>query len=136
MYVESICASVGFREVGVYSTHVDACCSSSAAVYRQLLNSRATMLTPAAAAAAAATATAVFCRYGGGKAGMSDTLVGGLWVADALFAFARAGAKGFHLHCKWLLQKKTDHNKYSHCVAGLEAMFAATHKNCQVKLQT
>lgn len=29
---------------------------------------------------------------------MSDTLVGGLWVADALFAFAKAGAKAFHLH--------------------------------------
>jgi hypothetical protein len=41
------------------------------------------------------------CRYGGGKVGMSDTLVGGLWVADALFAFARAGAKGFHLHCEY-----------------------------------
>lgn len=36
--------------------------------------------------------------YGGGKVNMSDTLIGGLWVADALFAFARAGAKGFHLH--------------------------------------
>lgn len=37
-------------------------------------------------------------RYGGGRPGMSDTLVGGLWVADALFAFAKAGAKAFHLH--------------------------------------
>eukprot|EP00882_Tetradesmus_deserticola_P012264 GHRQ01012998.1.p1 GENE.GHRQ01012998.1~~GHRQ01012998.1.p1 ORF type:complete len:237 (+),score=52.89 GHRQ01012998.1:871-1581(+) len=29
---------------------------------------------------------------------MSDTLVGGVWVPDALFAFARAGAKGLHMH--------------------------------------
>lgn len=29
---------------------------------------------------------------------MSDTMVGALWVADALFAFGLAGAKAFHLH--------------------------------------
>jgi hypothetical protein len=50
-------------------------------------------------------AVTVSCRYGGGKTGMSDTLVGGLWVADALFAFARAGAKGFHLHCEFPLRR-------------------------------
>lgn len=38
------------------------------------------------------------CSYGGGRKGLSDTLAGGLWVADALFAFANAGARGFHLH--------------------------------------
>jgi hypothetical protein len=36
--------------------------------------------------------------YGGGRANLSDTLVGALWVADALFAFSSAGAKAFHLH--------------------------------------
>lgn len=30
--------------------------------------------------------------------GLSDTVVGAFWVADALFAFANAGAKAFHLH--------------------------------------
>jgi hypothetical protein len=38
------------------------------------------------------------CRYGGGRAGLSDTMAGTLWVADALFAFASAGARAFHLH--------------------------------------
>ncbi|WIA22326.1 hypothetical protein OEZ85_004640 [Tetradesmus obliquus] len=36
--------------------------------------------------------------YGGGRPSLSDTLVGALWVADALFAFSDAGAVGFHLH--------------------------------------
>lgn len=39
-----------------------------------------------------------FCRYGGGRAGLSDTLVGALWVLDSLCEFAVAGATGFHLH--------------------------------------
>lgn len=30
--------------------------------------------------------------------GLSDTFTGAFWVADALFAFANAGASGFHLH--------------------------------------
>ncbi len=30
--------------------------------------------------------------------GLSDTFAGAFWVADALFAFANAGAAGFHLH--------------------------------------
>jgi hypothetical protein len=30
--------------------------------------------------------------------GLSDTFTGAFWVADALFAFANAGANGFHLH--------------------------------------
>jgi hypothetical protein len=30
--------------------------------------------------------------------GLSDTYTGAFWVADALFAFANAGASGFHLH--------------------------------------
>lgn len=38
------------------------------------------------------------CRYGGGRVGLSDTYTGAFWVADALFAFANAGANGFHLH--------------------------------------
>jgi hypothetical protein len=37
-------------------------------------------------------------RYGGGRVGLSDTYTGAFWVADALFAFANAGASGFHLH--------------------------------------
>jgi len=36
--------------------------------------------------------------YGGGRSGLSDTMAGALWCADALFAFARAGASGFHFH--------------------------------------
>lgn len=36
--------------------------------------------------------------YGGGRPDLSDTLVGALWVTDALFAFSNAGAKAFHLH--------------------------------------
>jgi hypothetical protein len=36
--------------------------------------------------------------YGGGRAGFSETMVGTLWCADALFAFANAGATGFHFH--------------------------------------
>ena len=36
--------------------------------------------------------------YGGGRAGFSETMVGALWCADALFAFAQAGASGFHFH--------------------------------------
>ena len=38
------------------------------------------------------------CRYGGGRPGLSDTFTGAMWVADALFAFAQAGARAFHLH--------------------------------------
>lgn len=38
------------------------------------------------------------CRYGGGRADLSDTMAGTLWVADALFAFAANGARAFHLH--------------------------------------
>jgi len=38
------------------------------------------------------------CRYGGGRVGLSDTMTGAFWVADALFAFANAGARAFHLH--------------------------------------
>lgn len=37
-------------------------------------------------------------RYGGGRADLSDTMAGTLWVADALFAFAAGGARAFHLH--------------------------------------
>lgn len=40
----------------------------------------------------------MFCRYGGGRVGLSDTMTGAFWVADALFAFANAGARAFHLH--------------------------------------
>jgi len=36
--------------------------------------------------------------YGGGRAGLSDTMAGTLWVMDSLFAFSRAGARAFHLH--------------------------------------
>jgi hypothetical protein len=36
--------------------------------------------------------------YGGGRAGFSETMVGTLWCIDALMAFARAGAIGFHFH--------------------------------------
>jgi hypothetical protein len=36
--------------------------------------------------------------YGGGRAGLSDTVAGTMWCADALFAFANAGATGFHFH--------------------------------------
>ena len=36
--------------------------------------------------------------YGGGRSGLSDTMAGTLWCADALFAFANAGAEGFHFH--------------------------------------
>jgi hypothetical protein len=36
--------------------------------------------------------------YGGGRAGLSDTMAGTMWCADALFAFAQAGAVGFHFH--------------------------------------
>ncbi|WIA29580.1 hypothetical protein OEZ86_012072 [Tetradesmus obliquus] len=36
--------------------------------------------------------------YGGGRPALSDTMTGTLWVADALFEFALAGAAGFHLH--------------------------------------
>ena len=36
--------------------------------------------------------------YGGGRAGFSETMVGTLWCADALLAFAQAGAVGFHFH--------------------------------------
>ncbi|GBF97376.1 hypothetical protein Rsub_11023 [Raphidocelis subcapitata] len=36
--------------------------------------------------------------YGGGRAGLSDTMAGTVWCADALFAFAQAGASGFHFH--------------------------------------
>ncbi len=36
--------------------------------------------------------------YGGGRAGLSDTMAGTMWCADALFAFANAGASGFHFH--------------------------------------
>lgn len=41
---------------------------------------------------------AACCRYGGGRAGLSDTMAGTLWVTDALFAFAQGGARAFHLH--------------------------------------
>jgi hypothetical protein len=44
------------------------------------------------------TCSALHCRYGGGRPQLSDTITGALWVADALFEFARAGAAGFHLH--------------------------------------
>lgn len=37
-------------------------------------------------------------RYGGGRVGLSDTMVGTFWTIDALFAFANAGAVAFHLH--------------------------------------
>jgi hypothetical protein len=30
--------------------------------------------------------------------GLSDAMVGTFWTTDALFAFANAGALGFHLH--------------------------------------
>jgi hypothetical protein len=36
--------------------------------------------------------------YGAGRAGLSETMAGALWCADALFAFAQAGASGFHFH--------------------------------------
>lgn len=36
--------------------------------------------------------------YGGGRSGLSDTMAGALWCADALFAFASTGASGFHFH--------------------------------------
>eukprot|EP00878_Enallax_costatus_P013634 GHUV01014256.1.p1 GENE.GHUV01014256.1~~GHUV01014256.1.p1 ORF type:complete len:561 (+),score=79.37 GHUV01014256.1:338-2020(+) len=36
--------------------------------------------------------------YGGGRANLSDTMAGTLWISDALFAFANAGARAFHLH--------------------------------------
>ncbi|KAI8474854.1 MAG: hypothetical protein J3K34DRAFT_406796 [Monoraphidium minutum] len=36
--------------------------------------------------------------YGGGRAGLSDTVAGTMWCADALFAFASAGAEAFHFH--------------------------------------
>eukprot|EP00775_Hariotina_reticulata_P002235 gene2235-2547_t len=36
--------------------------------------------------------------YGGGRAGLSDTMAGTLWVMDSLFAFSKAGARAFHLH--------------------------------------
>ncbi|WIA13252.1 hypothetical protein OEZ85_006841 [Tetradesmus obliquus] len=36
--------------------------------------------------------------YGGGRVGLSDTMVGAFWTIDALFAFANAGALSFHLH--------------------------------------
>jgi len=38
------------------------------------------------------------CRYGGGRVGLSETMVGAFWAADALFAFANAGARAFHFH--------------------------------------
>jgi hypothetical protein len=38
------------------------------------------------------------CRYGGGRAGLSDTMAGTFWVLDALCEMAKAGAAGFHLH--------------------------------------
>lgn len=41
---------------------------------------------------------ALVCRYGGGRADLSDTMAGTLWVADALFTFAANGARAFHLH--------------------------------------
>eukprot|EP00878_Enallax_costatus_P022038 GHUV01023362.1.p1 GENE.GHUV01023362.1~~GHUV01023362.1.p1 ORF type:complete len:113 (-),score=15.11 GHUV01023362.1:293-631(-) len=47
-------------------------------------------ITPAAAA--------FVNRYGGGRANLSDTMAGTLWISDALFAFANAGARAFHLH--------------------------------------
>lgn len=37
-------------------------------------------------------------RYGGGRKDLSETMAGTLWTADALFAFAAAGARAFHLH--------------------------------------
>jgi hypothetical protein len=40
----------------------------------------------------------VQCRYGGGRAGLSDTMAGMFWVLDALCEMAKAGAGGFHLH--------------------------------------
>jgi hypothetical protein len=44
------------------------------------------------------TRSPIIIRYGGGRSGLSDTMAGALWCADALFAFAKAGASGFHFH--------------------------------------
>eukprot|EP00882_Tetradesmus_deserticola_P029007 GHRQ01032382.1.p1 GENE.GHRQ01032382.1~~GHRQ01032382.1.p1 ORF type:complete len:168 (-),score=31.09 GHRQ01032382.1:140-643(-) len=38
------------------------------------------------------------CRYGGGRAGLSDTCAATMWQLDALPEFAKAGAGGFHCH--------------------------------------
>jgi hypothetical protein len=59
--------------------------------------------------------------------GLSDTFTGAFWVADALFAFANAGANGFHLH--W--GKGGDLNGDSQPNTGVQTNFEKVSMRCR-----